>query len=500
VASSFKPWVGSNACYSHSQKEECAMMIMSERHRKSCRSFLRGISISWILLSLSGSIYAAEPITLIDLNSRSGAEFGDSVTAIPDVDGDGKWDVAVNSRNLAVLADPPLSGNATIFNGVTGAKLGTLFPPFGADQSRMHFAERISGVSDVNGDGYGDVIIEDWDEDRTYIYDGRLQSVLQALPYPASDVAGLPDMNGDGRGDVVAGARQTYVLSGANGDPLHVLTSPHEQQDGYFGYRVAGVPDVNGDGKWDILVASFETPDGQPLAAGRVYLFDGASTQVLQTFVSPHPQQWGFFGESIAGLPDLNGDGAGEVLIYERDSAGTSPDYAGRAHLFNGNTGQLIHTFVSPNECVMGGFGYSLAAIPDVNGDGRCEILIGAPGESVRGVAGAGHAYLYDGATFRLMRILVSPTPQEGGSFGGSVAGLPDVNGDGRGDAVIGACEEDGYVGATYLLGVGRAYIFHLEPGPPASVGGVWTLYDSPAASFGFPTSGRGMRLPARTK
>lgn len=450
-------------------------------------------------------VRADEPTALIDPICRSGAQFGYCVTAVPDVDGDGKWEVAVSSCNLLVLANPPLSGNATIFNGVTGAKLGTLLPLPNADLTRMDFAESIFGILDASGDGWGDVIVGDWDEDVAYIYDGKLHVVLHTLhPITAGEtgfgrhLTSIPDINGDGQGDVVVGAAietwgaspyragRCYVFDGYTGTLLRVLISPHEEYNGNFGACVAGVPGANGDGRWDILVHSNETPDGQPSRAGKVYLFDGVSTEVLQTFVSSNPEYDGAFGFSMAGVPDLNGDGGGEVLIgAPGESPGTSPDYAGRVYLFNGKTGQLIRTFVSPNECERGFFGYSVAGVPDVNGDGRWEILIGAHGEPSDGLASAGHVYLYDGATGRLLQTLSSPIPEEEGDFGWSVAGLPDVNGDGRGDAVIGAHFENAWTG--------RAYIFHLEPGPPTGVGMDWTLYGSAPGALGFRTSEPGM-------
>ena len=54
-------------------------------------------------------------------------------------------------------------------------------------------------------------------------------------------------------------------------------------------------------------------------------------------------------------------------------------DGAGRVYLFNGANGALLKIFWSPAYEEDGSFGYSVAAVPDTSGDGRAEILIGAP-------------------------------------------------------------------------------------------------------------------------
>ncbi len=52
-------------------------------------------------------------------------------------------------------------------------------------------------------------------------------------------------------------------------------------------------------------------------------------------------------------------------------------------------------TLISTNEILDGRFGSTVAGVPDVNGDGRGDVIVGAPGETAGGQLEAGRAYLY---------------------------------------------------------------------------------------------------------
>ncbi|MDW7773718.1 MAG: hypothetical protein SCH71_12595 [Desulfobulbaceae bacterium] len=66
-------------------------------------------------------------------------------------------------------------------------------------------------------------------------------------------------------------------------------------------------------------------------------------------------------------------------------------------------------------------FGYSVQMIPDITGDGKDEILVGAPFKDVSGFVDVGQVYLFSG-TGTLINTINHPSPQEGARFGHSLS------------------------------------------------------------------------------
>src|SRR5690606_1400184 len=108
----------------------------------------------------------------------------------------------------------------------------------------------------------------------------------------------------------------------------------------------------------------------------------------------------------------------------------------GRAYLYSGSNGGLGHTYVPPTADLHDEnlFGYWVDGVEDRSGDGRGEVLIGAPGWP------GYHAYLYKGdGDFALLLDIGSPDDLGANQFfGGAVAGIRDANGDGMGDFIVG--------------------------------------------------------------
>jgi len=271
------------------------------------------------------------------------------------------------------------------------------------------------------------------------------------------------DVNGDGKADIAVGVPaegvgantqqgRTYVFSGTDSSRLLTLDTPNPQAGAYFGYSVA-VGDVNGDGRDDIAAGAPAEGVGANTQHGRAYVFSGADGSLLLTLDTPNPQVGGGFGNSVA-VGDVNGDGKADIGVgTPGESVGTNTQQ-GRTYVFSGANGSLLFTLDTSSPQASAGFGNSVA-VGDANGDGKADIAVGAPGEGVGTNTQQGRTYVFSGANGSLLLTLDTPDPQAGAWFGASVA-VGDVNGDGKADIAVGVPAEG--VGANTQQG--RTYVF----------------------------------------
>ena len=238
------------------------------------------------------------------------------------------------------------------------------------------------------------------------------------------------------------------LLSSAHAQTLLLtLDSPNPQARADFGSSVA-VGDINGDGKGDVAVGAVFENVGPISDAGRVYVISGAGGSLLLTLDTPNPRANGTFGSSVA-VGDVNGDGKGDIAV-----GAPGEDMGGRVYVFSGTDGSLLRTLNTPNPRWGGAVFGRCVAVGDVNGDGKKDIAVGSASEFVGGIP-SGRAYVFSGADGSVLLTLDTPNPQAYAGFGSSVA-VGDVNGDGGPDIAVGAIDE--IVGG--VRNAGRAYVF----------------------------------------
>lgn len=271
-------------------------------------------------------------------------------------------------------------------------------------------------------------------------------------------VADLVDISNppDGVTDIIVpslGEGRTFVYSGATGALLHTLIKPGTDGNGVFGSAVGDAGDVDGDTVHDIVVGS-PGPAISGANPGHAYVFSGADGSLLLTLTGEAIRD--SYGSAVGGAGDVNSDGRGDILVGAptNDASGTN---AGRGYIHSGLDGSLIRTLDA--EAAGDRFGSGAAGTGDVNGDNIGDQVVGAPGGGA-----SGKAYVFSGADGSL---LFATNADAGGSSYGVffVAGVGDVNNDGRRDVYVGDFGASGGNGKAYVYSGIDGTLIHSFPG-----------------------------------
>jgi hypothetical protein len=368
---------------------------------------------------VSGYVDLAGADAILEGTGRS-SQF---ISSVGDVDGDGAGDVLIGAYTgggVNYLVSGPFSGTIDITTDYTARLEGP-----------SDWAITSSGPGDLDNDGYGDFIITGPNSSTGGSYSGTAYLVLgpatgsislssgsDASFYGASGdqlnaSSGVGDVDGDGFVDVIISGAGTsnptgtsYLLLGPTSFTGSVdITSAAaatylaDGSDYMPGGSLSGGGDVDGDGYPDWLIGSMGE-DGAGTDAGAVYLVLGTvSPSGTIDLSSAEAKLYGEgeefeIGVSVSLDGDTNGDGLADILVGSSEDTSTGP---GRAYLFvnapsgsvNVSTADLILSGESNGDLA----GEMVKIIADTDGDGLDDILIGAPYMDW-GASNAGGAYL----------------------------------------------------------------------------------------------------------
>ena len=432
-------------------------------------------------------------------------EFGASVALIGDLDDDGVSDIAAGAPTDATGGDSRGAIHILLMNSDGTVKStikiddSTTDGPALADYDK--FGASVAGIGDLNNDGTTDIAVGAPDNDNkgtVYVLfmntDGTVKSTIKIDdstpngPVPAdysyfgTSVANIGDLDGDGVLDIVVGApgdptggdRRGAVfvmLMNTNGTVKSTAKIDDSTANGpvlfdqeQFGSSVAGIGDINDDGIADIAVG-INSQNPNSIYKGAIYTMfmnaDGTvkSTQRIDDTTADGPilSDGDLFGASVAGIGDLDGDGIPDIVAgaYKDDHGGTDK---GAIHILFMNrdgtikrTAQISNPEFGSNNYYLSdhdGFGYSVASIGDLDGDGTTDIAVGAYQDDNNGrTTNTGAVYVLfmnpDGTAKSYSPIKNStangPVLSDDDNFGYSVAGIGDLDGDGIPDIVAGA-------------------------------------------------------------
>jgi hypothetical protein len=404
------------------------------------------------------------------LQTGNDTQFGASVGAAGDVNGDGVDDLVIGAPSARRSQFPQnQAGRVFVLHGSTsGLPMDPVRPALGAligatvidaPTDFSSFGAAAIGAGDVNGDGYADLAVGSPDEDfsgtdRGFIrvYAGSstgvqpsmllYQGVGDTFEHLGARVFPAGDVNGDARADLLAGGPlRMYLIPSIGSVPGYLGTVIQATTGTGLSFCTAG--DVNGDGLSDVVVGdpTVANPEG---SEGRIQVFAGKgdgpsynSNWNLKTSLT-----LGLLGWSVAPAGDVNGDGFDDVLTGaprlpniaapgEENNGGVFLNYGG----LNGLTpGFSDWGFVGAQEDQLG---TTVAAAGDINGDGFGDIMAGA----IQPGIGWGKVLIWYGRNGGLLPGAAPDVTLPGpgvfdGQFGAAITS-GDFNGDGYSDIAV---------------------------------------------------------------
>ena len=401
----------------------------------------------------SGSVYVIWGkdtgfASLLDVNSltaadglrlngaSSGDQFGQSVSVVGDVNGDGFQDIVVGAAGIdgpsnnsgggyLLLGDADGWAAGSVTN--TPANQRTQLAGWGYNGKHGY---AVSGAGDMNGDGFDDFVITSNSISSPAFNAGAAYVIFGSAAPPASitlqtlngsngfviqtnqqsaglgtSVSKAGDVNADGYDDIIIGApfgsngtQYAYVIYGGTSFSAVISAPALNGINGFIiqglgghdrtGWRVTGGGDVNGDGVDDILVnavqASFDAT-----AAGSIYVIYGRSSAVVETGTAGADSYTGGDGaDTLAGAAGddiLNGGLGADTMTGGLDNDTYYVDDAGDVVIENAGEG---------DDTIIASLSYSLLAnfenltltgSADLNGTGNsvANILTGNDGANV---------------------------------------------------------------------------------------------------------------------
>lgn len=371
-----------------------------------------------------------------------GDSFGTYVALVGDIDRDGVDDFASGASlsDFGFLS----SGSVSVYSGRTG----TLLTRTHGQQDLDQLGWILSAAGDVNADGTPDVLA--WSLGQQFTWgavnvlsgvDGSRIHYLEAddREFYGRALAPAGDLNQDGYDDFAVGAyldgKPTWrpgSVTVYSGKDASILLKVHGRRSGdWFGISIEGNLDLNQDGIPDLLVGSSRAEVQGIVDVGAVVAVNGATGGRMWTSTGALDQR--FFGQSIAAIGDLTGDGVSELLVSNPNSEAGGAPQSGQAFVLDGRTGALLWQMSGTFEDER--LGRDVAPAGDVNRDGVPDLLISAAREFYRDdLYGMVHLHSgVDGARLHSFRGSVIQ-----GYFGETIDGGVDFDLDGIPDFLVG--------------------------------------------------------------
>ncbi len=324
---------------------------------------------------------------------------------------------AAHTFQIIVSVSSSISYPITIDPMLTGLPGSPSWQSLGEASGARH-GFSVSTAGDVNGDGYEDVLVGapyldagGTDNGRAYLYYGSASGLAGGAAWSITGASGSTlgysvgpagDVNGDGLADILIGAPLhtlgvgqeglAWIYYGSKSGPAsgQQLTFPGTPAYARFGFAVAGAGDINGDGYTDAIIgAPYYTYAGfTNIGAALIYNGSPGGLGYYQQLLPPTPQNNAHFGYDVDTVGDVNGDSFADVIVGTPDyDNGNSNEGAAFVHY-----GSSSGVYPNPNWSAESNqdaayLGISVGGAADVNGDGFCDVIIGAYNYNSHGAA-----------------------------------------------------------------------------------------------------------------
>ena len=247
---------------------------------------------------------------------------------------------------------------------------------------------------------------------------------------------------------IAGGVPNTFVDTGSTiGDALAVIGDLN--QDGTDDYAVGvRLADKSGNGDEGMVQILFMNGNGTV-----------QSTQEISTEAgnfTPGLSRRSYFGEAVAGIGDLDGDGVVDLAVGAPADSSVNPNPGSAYILFLNPDGTVKNTQqittgvggLSANLATDDSFGAAVSSLGDIDGDGVNDLAVGAPLDQDGSGTDKGAIYVLrlntDGTVKSEEKISETQNNPgfvltSNGNLGSAVTGGQDVDGDGINDVIAGA-------------------------------------------------------------
>jgi hypothetical protein len=302
------------------------------------------------------------------VSSDPDSNMGTEIASAGDVNGDGFEDLLVTEETIKERV-----GRVFLYLG--GARGKPMIPAWTVEGLSFDsgVGRSMTAAGDVNGDGFGDVVIGELRAadplaeegvDRLYLGSARGLSTSPAWTTRGGQermelgswMNGHGDVNGDGHDDVLLGAGLYDGVAGVESGVARLFfgnehgagDAPAWSREGagpnfYFGCYTCFAGDVNGDGFDDILVSERQFSDEKRPERGRVLVFDGGKNGPARepSWTALGPVPYSLYGFYAQGLGDVDGDGFDDIAIGAPQYTEGKTKHSGLIEVYRGGRNGL---------------------------------------------------------------------------------------------------------------------------------------------------------------